>query len=167
MDGEPLYKITRVFVRRGLIVGFRISITAGKQQVEDKTLIHIADIQTITEEFLQRQQKNPGDHYGGTGGDALTAGMGVMLQKPEPEVSYPKCGKKGHTAAQCWMRKREQEKAKLKRAGRSRDFMRSSRESSRKAPSLAPTRRRSPCYVCGSSIVPLSVLIEQSHPLSS
>ena len=64
--------------------------------------------------------------------------------------SYPKCGKKGHTAAQCWMRKKEQEKAKLKRAGRSRDFKRSPRESLRKASSRTPTRGRGPCYVCGS-----------------
>ena len=58
--------------------------------------------------------------------------------------SYPKCGKKGHTAAQCWMRKKEREKAKLKRAGRSRDFKRCPRESPRKAPSSAPTRGRGP-----------------------
>ena len=90
MDGEPLYKTTRVIVRRGLIVGFRVLITAGKQQIEDKTPIHIADIQTMTEEFLQRLQKKPCDHYGGTGGDALTAGMVVMLQRPEPEVSSEK-----------------------------------------------------------------------------
>ena len=40
----------------------------------------------MTEEFLQRLQKKPGDHDGGTGGDALTAGMGVTPQRPEPEV---------------------------------------------------------------------------------
>ena len=61
-----------VVVRRGLIVSFRALITAGKQQVEDKT-----PIQTMTEEFLQRLRKKPSDHDGGTGGDALTAGMGV------------------------------------------------------------------------------------------
>ena len=38
-------------------------------------------------------------------------------------------------------------KAKLKRAGRIRDFKRSRRESPRKGP---PTRGRGPCYVCGS-----------------
>ena len=76
-------------VRRGLIVGFRALITAGKQQVEDKTPIHIADIQTMTAEFLQRLRKKASDNDGGTGGDALTAGMGVTPQRPEPEVSSP------------------------------------------------------------------------------
>ena len=52
-DGGLVYKTTRVVVRMGLVVGFRDLITAGKQQV-DKTPIHIADIQTMTEEFLQR-----------------------------------------------------------------------------------------------------------------
>ena len=42
----------------------------------------------MTEEFLQRLRKKPaGDHDGDTGGDALTAGMGVTPQRPEPEVS--------------------------------------------------------------------------------
>ena len=48
---------TRVVVRSGLIVGFRALITAGKQQVKDKTPVHIADVQSMTEEFLQRLQK--------------------------------------------------------------------------------------------------------------
>ena len=44
----------------------------------------------MTEEFLQRLRKKPGGHDGGTGGDALTAGMGVTPQRPEPEVSSQK-----------------------------------------------------------------------------
>ena len=66
--------------------------------------------------------------------------IGEMYTVSEKLVvcSYPKCGKKGHRAAHCW------------RAGRSRDFKRSHRESPRKAPSHAPTRGRGPCYVCGS-----------------
>ena len=73
------------------------------------------------------------------------------VTEKEVECSYPKCGTKGHTAAQCWMRKKEQENTKLKRAGRSRE------------PSRAPTRRRGPCYMCAApeSIVPLSVMTEQ------
>ena len=88
-DGGLLYKTTRVVVRGGLIVGICALITAGKQQVED-TPIHIADVQTMTEEFLRRLWKKPADHDGGTGGDALTAGMGVTPQRPEPEVSSEK-----------------------------------------------------------------------------
>ena len=77
-------------------------------------------------------------------GEAHTVSEKVVV------CSYPKCKKKGHTAAQCWMRKKEQEKAKPKRAGRSRDVKKSPGESPRKAPSRAPTRGRGPCYVCGS-----------------
>ena len=36
-----LCKITRVVVRSGLIVGFHALVTAGKQQIEDKTPIYI------------------------------------------------------------------------------------------------------------------------------
>ena len=44
-----LYKTTKVVVRRGLIVAYRSLVTAGRQLVEDKTFVHIADVQTITE----------------------------------------------------------------------------------------------------------------------
>ena len=44
----------------------------------------------MTEEFLQRLRKKPGNHDDGTGGDAMTAGMGVTPQRPEPEVSSEK-----------------------------------------------------------------------------
>ena len=76
-------------------------------------------------------------------GEAHTVSEKVVV------CSYPKCRKKD-TAAQCWIRKKEQEKAKLKRAGRSQDFKRSPRESLRKASSRTSTRGRGPCYVCGS-----------------
>ena len=39
MDGRLLYRTTRTFVKRDLIVTFRALITAGKQQVEDKTSV--------------------------------------------------------------------------------------------------------------------------------
>ena len=92
-------------------------------------------------------------------GEAHTVSKKVVV------CSYPKCGKKGHNAAQCWMRKKEQEKAKLKQAGRSRDFKRSPRESPRIAPSSAPTHGRGPsCYVRGyREHRALSVLTEQIH----
>ena len=56
--------------------------------------------------------------------------------------SYPKCEKIGHT-----VRKKEQKKAKLKRAGRSRDFK---KKSSKNFQSRLPARGRGACYVCGS-----------------
>ena len=91
-------------------------------------------------------------------GEAHTVSEKVVV------CSYPKCGKKGHTAAQCWMRKKEQEKVKLKRAGRSRDFKRSPRESSRKHHFL---HRLVDVVLamCAAPeiIVRLSVLIEQIH----
>jgi hypothetical protein len=49
MDEGLLYKTTRVVARKGLIVGFRALITAGVQQIEDKTPIHVADVQELTE----------------------------------------------------------------------------------------------------------------------
>ena len=56
----------------------------------------------------------------------------------------------GPAAAQSWLRKKEQEKSELKRAGRSRDFKRSHGESSMKFQSRSSTRGRGECYVCGS-----------------
>ena len=50
MEDGLLYKTTRVVVRRGLIVGFRSLITDGKTMIENKTPIHIADLQSMTEE---------------------------------------------------------------------------------------------------------------------
>ena len=44
IDEGLLYKTTRVVVRRGLIVGIRTLITAGRQHLEDKTPVHIADV---------------------------------------------------------------------------------------------------------------------------
>ena len=43
------------------MVGFRVVIGTRKQQVEDNTHIHIADMQTMTEEILQRLRKKPSD----------------------------------------------------------------------------------------------------------
>ena len=80
----------------------------------------------------------------------LVVGEAHTVSEKVVVCSYPKCGKKGHTAVQCWMRKKEQENAKLKRAGRSRDFKRRPRESPRKASSRTPTRGRGPSNVCGS-----------------
>ena len=54
MEDGLLYKTTRVVVRKGLIVGFRALITAGRQQIEDKTPVHVADLQSMTEEFSRR-----------------------------------------------------------------------------------------------------------------
>ena len=63
--------------------------------------------------------------------------------------SYPKCGKKGHSAAHCWIKKKDQEKAQLKHAGRSRDPKKTQREPLRKSTPQKYPRRRGPCYVCG------------------
>ena len=63
--------------------------------------------------------------------------------------SYPKCGKKGHSAAHCWIKKKGQEKAQLKRTGRSRNPKKTQREPLRKSTPQKYPRRRGPCYVCG------------------
>ena len=78
--------------------------------------------------------------------------------------SYPKSGKKGHTTAQCWLRKKEQEKVKLKQAGRSRNFKRSPRESAKKVQLRPPARGRGACYVLApGSIMLLNVLTGQTQ----
>ena len=53
MDEGLLYKTTRVVVRRGLIIAYRFLVTAGRQQVEDKTPIHV---ETMTEAFSRELQ---------------------------------------------------------------------------------------------------------------
>lgn len=66
MEEGLLYITTRVVIRRGLIVGFRALVTGGRQQIEDKTPIHIADVQLMTEELARRvAAKRPAPHDGG------------------------------------------------------------------------------------------------------
>ena len=91
IDEGLLYKTTRVVVRRGLIVGFRALINAGRQQVEDKTPHYIADVQSMTKEYLRRLRKKPVSHDGDTGGgDSTTVGQGVTPLQPEPEAPSEK-----------------------------------------------------------------------------
>ena len=63
IDEGLLYNTTRVVVWRRLIVGFRALVTAGRQQIEDKTPIHIADLQSMTENFARPlRMKRPDSH---------------------------------------------------------------------------------------------------------
>ena len=73
-------------IRRGLIVGFRPLITAGREQVEDKTPVYIANVQSMTEEFLRRLQKKPISRNGDTGSCDLTVGEGVTPPLSEPKA---------------------------------------------------------------------------------
>ena len=43
-----IYRVNRVVVRKGVTVAYRSLVTAGKMGVEDKTTIHIADVEWIT-----------------------------------------------------------------------------------------------------------------------
>ena len=45
LDEGLLFKTTRVVVRKGLIVGYRALVTAGKTCMEEKTPIHVADLE--------------------------------------------------------------------------------------------------------------------------
>jgi hypothetical protein len=76
MEDGLLFKTTRVVVRRGLIVGFRCLVTAGRPQTEDKTPIHIADLQSMTEGFSQqlRLKKSSSQDAETSGDDSMTAG---------------------------------------------------------------------------------------------
>ena len=68
-------------------MGFRALVTAGKQQVEDKTPIHIADLQSMTEDFARRlHKKRPGSHDDDAGGVASTV-VGEVTRPAEPEAS--------------------------------------------------------------------------------
>ena len=61
--------------------------------------------------------------------------------------SYLKCGKSGDTQANCWMRQKDQEIAQLKRLGKSR----SSGKSVKSPKYKAGSRKKGPCFVCGST----------------
>ena len=90
MEDGLLYKTTRVVVRKGLIVGFRALITAGRQQIEDKTpVLHVADLQSMTEEFSRRLRLKPASHDGDEGG-GVTVGKEVTPLEPEPDTSSRK-----------------------------------------------------------------------------
>ena len=52
-----LYVTTRVENRKGYIVGYRAQVTAGTGQKEEKTPIHIADIEKLTKE-TEKSRKN-------------------------------------------------------------------------------------------------------------
>jgi hypothetical protein len=62
IDEGLLYKTTRVVVVDGLIVGYRALITSGKQQLEDRTPVHIADVKDMTELLAKNSAINVGNH---------------------------------------------------------------------------------------------------------
>ena len=66
IDEGLLYITTRVVVekRGNFIVGYRALVTSGRQQIEDKTPIHIADVQSLTEKLAKRQAERAGTHDG-------------------------------------------------------------------------------------------------------
>ena len=84
MDEGLLYRTTRVIARRGLIVGFRALVTAGKQQIEDKTTIHIADVQEMTELFARQLAAKSGSQ------DAGPTDAPVEVPTVPPPVDEPK-----------------------------------------------------------------------------
>ena len=90
MEDGLLYKTTRVVVRKGLIVGYRALITAGRQQIEDKTPVHVFDLQSMTEEFSRPLQLQPVSHDGDEGGGVSTVGKEVTPPGPEPDTSSRK-----------------------------------------------------------------------------
>ena len=77
-DEGLLYNTTRVIVRRGLFVGFRALITNGRHQIVDKTPIHMANLQSFTEDFARRlREKKPGSHDDDAGSVASTVAREV------------------------------------------------------------------------------------------
>ena len=68
-------------VRRGLIVVFRALITAG---------VHLADVQSVTEEFLRWLQKKPVSHDSDASGGKSTMAQRVTPPQPKPEAPSEK-----------------------------------------------------------------------------
>ena len=63
--------------------------------------------------------------------------------------SYPRCGKSGHTLANCWKKKKDQKTAQLKRAGRKVDHRSTQQGTPRRSSSLRDNGSGG-CFVCGS-----------------
>ena len=74
-------------MRRGLIVGYRSLITAGVQQIENKTPIHIADMQAMIEEFSRRQRKTTVRYDDDDSGGVSTVATDSTRSTAEPEAS--------------------------------------------------------------------------------
>ena len=85
MEEGLLYKTTRVVVRKGLIVGFRSLITEGRTMIEDKTPVHIADLQSMTEELAQRLHKKSDSHDSERSGVGSKVAREVTLPTAKPE----------------------------------------------------------------------------------
>ena len=63
---------------------FRALVTEGKQQIENKTPIDIADLQSTAEDLARRlRKKRPGSHDDVAGGISST----IAGRPAEPEVS--------------------------------------------------------------------------------
>ena len=54
-------------------------VTAGRQQIENKTPIHIADLQSMTEDLPRRLRQRPGSHDDDAGGVASTVAREVGI----------------------------------------------------------------------------------------
>ncbi len=54
IDEGLLFKTTRIVVRKGLIVGYRALVVAGKTCLEEKTPIHVADLKEMSDIFAKR-----------------------------------------------------------------------------------------------------------------
>ena len=63
--------------------------------------------------------------------------------------SYPRCGKSGHTRANCWKKKKDQKTAQFKRAGRNLDH-RSTQQGTPRRSSRLRDKGSGGCFVCGS-----------------
>ena len=78
-------------------------ITAGRQQIEDKTPVHVADLQSMTEEFSRRLRVKPVSHDGDEGGGVSTVGKEVTPLEPEPDTSsrkgMPSCAESASVSA--------------------------------------------------------------------
>ena len=89
-DEGFLFRTTRVVVRKGLIVAYRALVTAGREQLEEKTPIHIADVVKLTQSYnLRRWHENPATRDDGAGGEerSMPAGGGTPKQSTADDSS--------------------------------------------------------------------------------
>ena len=63
--------------------------------------------------------------------------------------SYPKCGKSGHTQAQCWKKKKDQKIAQLKRTGKSKSGSGNREKDKNKAKRSSRSDGYAGCHCCG------------------
>ena len=91
IDEGLLFKTTRVVVRQGLIVGYRALVVAGKTCLEEKTPIHVADLEEMSATFAKRLEATMGHtaEGGRPTADKRTGGDRKKQRKEKRKAHFP------------------------------------------------------------------------------